>query len=79
MRASLATRESHQHYQQVHATATEAALADKSLEDESVIQAAITALASEVVPDEKPVEPSPEYKVALTQNILYKVRRTFSL
>ncbi|KAK7074022.1 hypothetical protein SK128_004964 [Halocaridina rubra] len=56
----------------VHASATEAALAGKSLEDEAVIQAALSALASEVVPDSRPYDASPEYKVALAQNMLYK-------
>lgn len=55
-----------------HATATEAALAGKSLEDQSVIQAAVEALASEILPDESPLEPNPAYKVAIAQNMLYK-------
>ncbi|XP_069165338.1 xanthine dehydrogenase/oxidase-like [Procambarus clarkii] len=56
----------------VRATATEAALAGQSLEDEATLQSAFTALASEVVPLDDPAASSPEYRLALTQNLLYK-------
>ncbi|XP_068204498.1 xanthine dehydrogenase/oxidase-like isoform X2 [Palaemon carinicauda] len=55
-----------------HATATESVLAGKSLEDQSVVQAAVESLASEIKPDESPLEPAPAYKVAIAQNMLYK-------
>ncbi|XP_063842980.1 xanthine dehydrogenase/oxidase-like isoform X2 [Scylla paramamosain] len=57
----------------IRATATEAALAGKSLEDEMVLQAALSALATEVVPAIKPGETSPEYRLSLTQTLLYKM------
>nr|XP_053653015.1 xanthine dehydrogenase/oxidase-like [Cherax quadricarinatus] len=56
----------------VRASATEAVLAGKSLEDETVLQAAFDALATEVIPDDMPTLASPEYRLALTQNLLYK-------
>lgn len=56
----------------VRATATEATLAGKSLEDEAVLQEALAALASEVVPDSQPAGTTPEYKVSLTQTLLYR-------
>ncbi|MPC17990.1 Xanthine dehydrogenase/oxidase [Portunus trituberculatus] len=57
----------------IRATAAEAALAGKSLEDEAVVQAALSALATEVVPAIKPGETSPEYRLSLTQTLLYKM------
>lgn len=57
----------------IRATAAEAALTGKSLEDEAVLQAAMSALATEVVPDVKPGETSPEYRLSLTQTLLYKM------
>lgn len=57
----------------MHATATEAALAGQSLEDKKVLEAAMAALASEVIPDNLPGDASPEYRLALAQNLLYRV------
>ncbi|KAG0710872.1 Xanthine dehydrogenase [Chionoecetes opilio] len=55
------------------ATATAKALTGKSLEDETVLQEALSVLASEVDPDSPPGGASPEYRQALTQTLLYKM------
>lgn len=62
---------------QVRASATEAALEGKSLEDEGVLQAAMQALAAEIKPDNLPQDPSPEYRLSVAQTLLYKVRKDF--
>ncbi|KAK3879999.1 hypothetical protein Pcinc_015481 [Petrolisthes cinctipes] len=56
----------------VRATATETYLMGKSLQDEGVLQAAYTSLASEVVPDAQYQDASPEYRLALAQNLFYR-------
>ncbi|XP_042212779.1 indole-3-acetaldehyde oxidase-like [Homarus americanus] len=56
----------------VRAKATEEALKGMSLEDEVALQGALEVLAGEVIPDNNPEDASPEYRVALTQNLLYK-------
>ncbi|XP_069995409.1 xanthine dehydrogenase/oxidase isoform X1 [Penaeus vannamei] len=57
----------------VRASATEAALEGKSLEDEGVLQAAMQALAAEIKPDNLPQDPSPEYRLSVAQTLLYKM------
>ncbi|XP_042860846.1 xanthine dehydrogenase/oxidase-like [Penaeus japonicus] len=57
----------------VRASATEAALEGKSLEDEGVLQAAMQALANEVKPDNLPQDPAPEYRLSVAQTLLYKM------
>nr|XP_045608547.1 xanthine dehydrogenase/oxidase-like [Procambarus clarkii] len=56
----------------VRATATEAVISGQSLEQESVLQAAMAALAEEIQPDSQPADASPQYRLALAQNLLYK-------
>ncbi|ROT64737.1 hypothetical protein C7M84_017304 [Penaeus vannamei] len=56
----------------LHAWGAEAALEDSSLEDEAIVQAALTALRDEIHPDDLPENPSAKYRVDLAQGLLYK-------
>ena len=58
---------------QVRASRTESFLRDKSLLEESVLQGALAALASELVIETSPVDPEAEYKVGVAQGLLYRV------
>ncbi|KAB7507098.1 putative aldehyde oxidase 1 [Armadillidium nasatum] len=56
----------------VRATETEAYLIGKDLEDQTVLQGALTTLAAEMVPDTPPEDPSDQYKIAVSQTLLYR-------
>ena len=61
---------------QVHATATEAFLAGKSLLEPATVKGALAALRAEVVPEPDPELADVEYRANLTTSLLYKVRYT---
>jgi xanthine dehydrogenase/oxidase len=58
----------------VHATATEAFLQDRPMDDHGIFLEALAILAEELVPDEDPVLASPLYRKQLAMGLFYKVR-----
>ncbi|XP_068630719.1 uncharacterized protein [Battus philenor] len=56
----------------IHATRTEKYLTGKNVFDNAVLQGALGVLSSEIVPDRRPPEPSPECRKKLALGIFYK-------
>jgi xanthine dehydrogenase/oxidase len=57
----------------VHASATEAFLQDRPMDDHGIFLEALAILAEELVPDEDPVLASPLYRKQLAMGLFYKV------
>jgi xanthine dehydrogenase/oxidase len=57
----------------VHATATEAFLQDRPMDDHGIFLEALAILAEELVPEEDPVLASPLYRKQLAMGLFYKV------
>ena len=58
----------------VHATATEAFLMDRNMNDHDMFLEAMATLAGELVPDDDPVLATPLYRKQLAMGLFYKVR-----